>query len=335
MFNFRFKKYILLLCCIAKLSFCFAEIDLLPSWNEGHAKEAIVQFIADTTAEQSKDYIKPEDRIAVFDQDGTLWVEQPIYTQFFFAIDTIKSLASKNPEWKQEEPYKSILEYNLAEIQNFNIQDIEKIIAVSHSNMTVDEFKENVLLWLSKALHPRFQKSYTELIYQPMIEVIKYFKTKGYKVYIVSGSGQEFIRAYSEKVYGIPPEQIIGSTEKVKYEYNEGQPVLVKLPEVLFINDKKGKPEAINLFIGKRPIAAFGNSDGDRQMLEWSESSKGRSFQLLVHHDDSIREYKYDTDSKVGTFSKALMDKAKKNEWIIVSMKNDWKIIFPSDCSAQ
>lgn len=329
---YNFKLQLVLLCYFFKTFFCFGQVeDPLPSWNEGRSKQAILQFINDTTTPGSRDFIPLDDRIAVFDQDGTLWVEQPLYTQFFFAIDAIKDLASKNPEWEKSEPYQAILESNLDKIKNFTIQDIEKIIAVSHANMTVKEFQENVSSWLSKAIHPRFKKKYTELIYQPMVEVIKHFSAHGYKVYIVSGGGQEFIRTYSKNVYGIPSEQIIGSAGKVKYEYDNGKPKLLKLPEVLFIDDKNGKPEAINLFIGKLPVAAFGNSDGDRQMLEWSQSTKGKSFQLLVHHDDPVREYKYDTDSKIGTFSKTLMEEANKKGWVIVSMKNDWKKIFSFD----
>lgn len=333
MFHFRLKVQLFFICCLCKVTFCFGHVeeDPLPSWNEGQSKQAIIQFINDTTTTGSQDYITSEDRIAVFDQDGTLWVEQPIYTQFFFAIDTIKDLASKNPEWKNKQPYQAIIDGDLEKIQNFTIQEIEKIIILSHANMTVSEFKEKVQSWLSKAVHPRFKRPYTELIYQPMLEVIKYFNTHGYKIYIVSGGGQEFIRAYSEKIYGIPPEQIIGTAGKVRYEYRDGNPVLIKLPEVFFIDNENGKPEAINLFIGKKPVAAFGNSDGDQQMLEWSQSSKGKNLQLLVHHDDSVREYKYDVDSKVGTFPQALMDEAKKNNWIVVSMKNDWKVIFSFD----
>lgn len=323
------KLQLFFLYFFCKIAFCFGQInDPLPSWNEGLSKQAITQFINDTTTPGSKDYIPLKDRIAVFDQDGTLWVEQPIYTQFLFAIDTIKDLASKNPEWKNTEPYRTILEGDLEKIKNFNFQDLEKIIAMSHANMSVEEFQENVCSWLNKAVHPRFKKPFTQLIYQPMIEVINYFNNHGYKVYIVSGGGQEFIRTYSEQVYGIPPEEIIGSAGKVKYEYKMGKPELLKLPEVLFIDDKTGKPEAINLFIGKVPVAAFGNSDGDQQMLEWSQSTKRKSFQLLVHHDDPIREYKYDKDSKIGTFSQALMNEANQRGWIIVSMKNDWNKIF-------
>jgi phosphoglycolate phosphatase-like HAD superfamily hydrolase len=329
---YNFKLQVVLLCYFFKACFCFGQVDdPLPSWNEGQSKHAILQFINDTTTPGSKDYVSLEDRIAVFDQDGTLWVEQPLYTQFFFAIDAIKDLVSKNPEWKSREPYQAILESNLEKVKNFTIQDVEKIIVLSHANMTVREFQENVSSWLSKAIHPRFKKTYTELIYQPMVEVIKYFSAHGYKVYIVSGGGQEFIRTYSKKVYGIPSEHIIGSAGKVKYEYNNGKPKLLKLPEVLFIDDKNGKPEAINLFIGKIPTAAFGNSDGDQQMLEWSQSTKGKSFQLLVHHDDPVREYKYDIDSKIGTFSQTLMKEAYKKGWVIVSMKNDWKKIFSLD----
>jgi len=305
--------------------------DPLPSWNDRQTKQAIVQFINDTTTAGNKDYIIPEDRIAVFDQDGTLWVEQPLYAQFIFAMDTVKSNALKHPEWKHQQPYQAVIERDTDKIKNFTMEDIEKLIAASHSNLSVDEFKDNVQSWLSQALHPRFKKPYTDLIYQPMLEVIQYFKNHGYKVYIVSGGGQDFVRAYAEKIYGIPTQHVIGSAEKVKYEYRDGKPELMKLSEVFFINDKAGKPEAIHLFVGKRPVAAFGNSDGDRQMLEWSQSSNGRSLQLLVHHDDAAHEYQYDTVSKVGTFSQQLMDEAKRNGWNVVSMKEDWKIIFPSD----
>lgn len=327
-----FKLQLFLLCCFCKAFLCFGDsLDPLPSWNEGSAKHAILQFIQDTTTEGSKDYIPLDNRIAVFDQDGTLWVEQPVYTQFFFALDTIKNLYPKHPEWKNEEPYKTILEEDFEKIKNFSMQDIEKIIAVTHANMTVSEFQENVRAWLSQATHPRFKKPYTELIYQPMLEVIYYFESHGYKVYIVSGGGQEFIRVYAKKVYGIPTERIIGSSGKVKFDYKDGKPSLIKLPEVLFINDKQGKPEAINLILGKIPVAAFGNSDGDQQMLEWSGSAKAKTFQLLVHHDDPVREYAYDKDSKIGTFSQALMEEANKKNWTVVSMKNDWKKIFSFD----
>lgn len=325
-------KHLFLLSFCIHTAFCFGQAqDPLPSWNEGCVKRAIIQFVSDTTRPESKYCVNLEDRIVVFDQDGTLWVEQPLYTQLNFAFDQIKALASTHPEWKNREPYQAIIDDNFEKIKKFPVQDIEKIIAATHANMTVEEFKVCVEKWLENAVHPRFQKSYTKLIYKPMLEVIQYFKSHGYKAYIVSGGGQEFIRVYSEKVYGIPAEQIIGSTWRVKYEYQDGKPSLMMLPEVLFISDKTGKPEAINLIIGKKPVAAFGNSDGDRQMLEWSESSNGKSFQLLVHHDDPIREYQYDVDSKIGTFSLVLKEEALKKGWHIVSMKNDWKVIFSDD----
>jgi phosphoglycolate phosphatase-like HAD superfamily hydrolase len=330
MLKLSHRLYLLLFVC--KTTLCFSHaVDPLPSWNEGQPKQAIIQFIDDTTTPGSDDYIIPEERIAVFDQDGTLWVEQPLYPQFFFAIDSLKDLAAKNPEYKNKQPYQTLIEGDLKQIQNLSMQEVEKIITATHANMTVHEFKENVLSWLSKAVHPRFKKPYTDLIYQPMLEVIKYFKANGYQVYIVSGGGQEFIRAYADKIYGIPPERIIGSAGKVKYEYQDGSPALIKLPEVFFIDDKAGKPEAINLFIGRRPVAAFGNSDGDQQMLEWSQASKGKSFQLLVHHDDPIREYQYDVNTKVGKFSPELMKEAQQKRWAVVSMKNDWKVVFPTE----
>lgn len=324
-------KFRLLFLCYLCFAFgtCFGQLDPLPSWNEGKAKQEIISFVTATTTPGNKDYISTENRIAVFDQDGTLWVEQPIYTQFLFAIDTVRALAPQHPEWNTQEPYKSIIEGNLRKIRGFTIQDIEKIIAATHANITVEEFNERVEEWFKKAEHPRFKKPFTELIYQPMLEVINYLKAYGYKTYIVSGGGQDFIRNYSERVYGIPSEQVIGSAGKVKYEYRQGQPALIKLPEVLFIDDRAGKPEAIHLVIGKRPVAAFGNSDGDQQMLEWSQAAKGRSLQLLVHHDDPVREYAYDVDSKIGTFSQGLMKEAKEKDWVVVSMKRDWKVIFP------
>lgn len=316
-------------------TFCFAQSDPLPSWNEGPTKQAILQFIKETTLPESEDYLAPEERIATFDQDGTLWVEQPLYTQFVFAIEMAKSSFLDHPERKIQDFYHAIKEGDFAKIKDLTSQEIEKILAATHTGMTVDEFKERVQQWLEKAVHPRYQRPYPELIYQPMLEVIQLLKNHDFKIYIVSGGGQEFMRAYAEKVYGVPPEQIIGSTGKVKYEYRNGQPVLVKIPQMLFIDDKEGKPEAINLFIGRVPVAAFGNSDGDQQMLEWSAASQGKSLQLLIHHDDPVREYAYDTKSKIGTFPQSLMDEAKKRKWIIVSMKNDWTIIFPWEKSKE
>lgn len=278
----------------------------LPSWNEGRAKQAILQFVQDTTTPSHRDYIAPDDRVAVFDQDGTLWVEQPVYTQLAFAREAAKTLPP-----------------------NESVQSTEEIVAKTHSGMTVDVFNAKVAQWLQTAKHPRFDKPYTALIYQPMLEVLKLFEAHGYRVYIVSGGGQQFIRVYAQAVYGLGPDRIIGSAGKVKYGYQNGHPELVKMAEVLFVDDKAGKPEAIQLFIGKRPVAAFGNSDGDQQMLEWSQSHAGRSLQVLIHHDDAEREYAYDVASPIGQFSQALMDEAIKKGWIVVNMKNDWKVVFP------
>lgn len=269
------------------------------------------------------------ERIATFDQDGTLWVEHPIYTQFIYAIDRIKALMPLHPEWQNQEPFKAMASGQIDFLKNLTKESIEKIMAITHSGMTVDNYMETAGHWIDTAIQPRFKRPYTELIYQPMLEVIDLFQENNFTVYIVSGGGQEFIRTYSEKVYGIPPERVIGTTGKTKYEYANGQPVLIKLPQILFIDDKEGKPESINLFIGRRPIAAFGNSTGDQQMLEWTQAGKGKRLELLVHHDDAIREYAYGPETKVGTFSDALMNEAKEKDWIVVSMKNDWKIIFP------
>ena len=296
--------------------------DPLPSWNDGPIKEALLKFVEDAEA------IPVAERIAVFDQDGTLWVEQPLYTQVFFALDSIKALADKHPSWKNEEPFKTILEGKYHEFKNFTAADIEKIMIATHSGMTVEEYAERVKNWMVTARHPRYDRPFTQLIYQPMLEVINLLKQNQFQVYIVSGGGQEFIRTYAEKVYGIPPQNVIGTAGKLQYHYQEGDPVLKKLPEVLFVDDKAGKPEAINLFIGRRPVAAFGNSVGDQQMLEWTQASPTPRFELLVHHDDPEREYAYGPDSKIGRFSEALMQEANAQGWHVVSMKNDWKEIF-------
>ena len=303
--------------------------ELLPSWNEGQAKATILQFINETTKEGGNHYIPVGERIAVFDEDGTLWVEKPIYTEIFFAIEYIKSHANRHPEWKTQEPFRSVLADDKAALSHLSQKDVLKIIAASHAGITIDNFHKEVADWLEKAEHPRFERPFTQLIYQPMLEVMELFRTKQFKIYICSGGGQEFIRSFSEKVYGIPPERVIGTASKTKFEYRDGHPVLMKVADLLFINDKSGKPEGINLIIGKRPVAAFGNSTGDREMLEWTQGGKGKTLELLVHHDDPVREYAYGPDSKIGTFSVALEDEAKKKDWIIVSMKNDWKVIFP------
>jgi phosphoserine phosphatase len=306
-----------------------AQTDPLPSWNEGPTKQAIVEFVKATTDQASPKFVPPEARIATFDNDGTLWVEQPIYTQVTFAIDRVVALAPKHPEWKEQEPFKAILGRDREAMAKFTLQDIEKIVAVTHSGMTVEAFAGIVKEWVAGAKHPRFKRPYTELVYQPMLEVMKYLRANGYRTYIVTGGGQEFVRAIAESVYGVPPEQVIGTAGQTKYGYGkDGKPTLVNVPKVLLIDDKAGKPEAINFFIGRRPYAAFGNSTGDQQMLEWTQGGDGARLMVLVHHDDATREYAYGPTSKIGSFPDALMAEAKKRGWVVISMKNDWKRIF-------
>ncbi len=326
--NLSYIKYYLfiLLILFTSISFATENADPLPSWNNGSVKQNIINFVQDVTNKSSKDYVQPADRIATIDDDGTLWLEQPIYTQVIFMFDRVKQLAALHPELKQQEPYKSILDGN---INNLTDKDLEKLFELTSSGMSVADYHNIVTQWLATAINPRFKHHYTELAYQPMLEVIDYLHAKNFDVYIVSGGGQDFMRAFAQNVYNIPPEKVVGSTSKTEYQYNNGNPVLIKLQEPLFISDKSGKPEAINLFIGKKPIIAFGNSDGDRQMLEWTQSRPGKRLMLLVHHDDAKREYAYDIDSKVGHFSQSLFDEAYKNNWQIISMKNDWKVIFP------
>ena len=307
--------------------------DPLPSWNDGPAKKAIVEFVRATTDKSSPKYVEPEDRIATFDQDGTLWVSHPLYTQAMFALDRVRELVPKHPEWKNKEPFKAVIAGDREAIAKFSESDWEVIVAATHAGMTNEAFQEIVKQWLATAKHPRFKRPYTELVYQPMIEVMDYLRANGFKTYIVTGGGQEFVRVYSKRVYGIPPEQVVGSSILTKYEYRDGKPVLMREPKVFFVDDHAGKAIGINLFIGKRPYAAFGNSGGDREMLEWTTAGEGARLAMLVLHDDAEREYAYGPagglpDTKVGTFSQALMDEAKKNGWIVISMKNDWKRVF-------
>lgn len=305
-------------------------IDSLPSWNDGSAKQSILQFAEKASTPGDPDFIPQEDRIAAFDQDGTLWVEHPLYAQFYFAFSRIKAEATNHPEWETKEPFRSVLKGDKEKIEQFTLKEIEQLIADSHSGMTVDAFDKLVEDWLKTAKHPRFDKPFTSLVYQPMLEVIQLLKDKGFKVYIVSGGGQAFIRVYANRVYGIPPEQVIGSAGKVRYNWNLGHPELIKLPELLFLDDHTGKPEGIYLIIGKPPVIAFGNSDGDQQMLEWTTSGKKNRLGILIHHDDPVREYAYDNSTKIGTFSEALMRESEQEKWIVVSMKDDWNVIFPT-----
>ena len=302
--------------------------DPLPSWNDGETKQSIVDFVAKVTKEGSSDFVPIAERIATFDNDGTLWCEQPMYFQLIFALDRVKALAPQHPEWKNKEPFASLLKGDVKGALAGGERAIAEIIMVTHAGMTTAEFEQLVKDWLAIAKHPKFKKPYTECVYQPMLELLTYLRDNGFKTFIVSGGGIEFMRPWTEKVYGIPPEQVVGSSIKTKYEMRDGKPVLVRLPEINFIDDKTGKPVGINAHIGRRPIAAFGNSDGDQQMLEWTQAGNGARLMMLVHHDDAEREFAYGAKSHIGTFSDALMDEAKKNGWTVISMKNDWKKIF-------
>ena len=303
--------------------------DPLPSWNDGATKKAILEFVRATTDKASPAFVPPAERIATFDNDGTLWAEQPLYTQLAFALEQVKVLAPKHPDWNTKEPFKAVLTGDKEAMAKFTTKDLEQIAVATHSGMTTEQFHATVTDWLKVAKHPRFKHLYTECIYQPMLEVMKHLSANGFKTYIVTGGGQAFVRAFSEQAYGIPPEQVIGSALKLKFTYSADKASMLRLPVPLLIDDEEGKPEDIELFIGRKPLAAFGNSDGDRQMLEWTQSGPGRRLMALVHHDDAQREYAYGPTSKIGTFSDSLMNQAKKQGWTVISMKNDWKQVFP------
>ncbi|HEY6273195.1 MAG TPA: HAD family hydrolase [Terriglobales bacterium] len=311
-----------------------AVADPLPSWNDGPAKQAIVNFVKITTDKANSQFVPPEDRIAVFDQDGTTWVEQPMYSQVLFAFDRVAELAPQHPEWKTKPPFRAIVTGDREAMAKFTLKDVEVIAMATHTGMTVDAFQPIVRDWMEKAKHPRFDKPYPQMVYQPILEVMKYLRENGYRTYIVTGGGQDFVRTYAQQVYGIPPEQIIGSALDIQYQYNqEGEGILMRDPKLLLNNNGTGKAENIYLFLGKRPHAAFGNSTGDRQMLEYTQGGGGASLEMLVLHDDATREYAYGPaqglpDSKVGTFTQALYDEAQAKGWTVISMKNDWKQIF-------
>jgi len=312
------------------VSAAFAQTDPLPSWNDGPAMQAIVSFVEKVTDKEGKDYVPPEDRIATFDNDGTLWVEQPMYTQLAFALDRVKALAPEHPEWKDKQPFKAVLEGDMKTLAASGEKGVAELVMATHAGMTPAEFQQIVSDWLAKAKHPRFKRRYTDLVYEPMLELLSYLRDNGFTTYIVSGGGTEFVRNFSEPVYGIPPAQVVGSSIKTKYEVVDGKPTLIRLPEMHFIDDKEGKPVGINEYIGQRPIAAFGNSDGDYQMLDWTTSGEGPRLGLIVHHTDAEREYAYDRDSTFGRLDKAL-DAAPKKGWVVVDMKNDWKTVFPPE----
>jgi phosphoglycolate phosphatase-like HAD superfamily hydrolase len=300
----------------------------LASWNDGPAKSAILDFVAKVTREGSPDFVSRSERIATFDNDGTLWCEQPLYVQLLFALDRVTALAPQHPEWKDHEPFASLLKGDVQAALAGGEPAIAKIMMVTHAGMTTEEFEKIVMDWIATAKHPKTGKLYTEMVYQPMVELLAYLRANGFKTFIVSGGGIEFMRPWTEKVYAVPPEQVVGSSIKTKYETRDGKPVLVRLSEVNFIDDKTGKPVGINEHIGRRPIAAFGNSDGDRQMLEWTAAGSGLRLMVLVHHDDAQREFAYGAESKIGTFSDELMTEAQRNRWTVISMKNDWKRVF-------
>ena len=306
----------------------------LSSWNDGAAKQAIVDFVRATTERSSPDYVPPEERIATFDQDGTLWVEQPMYTQVVYCLDRVPLVVAKKPELKNVEPFKTVLSGKREAIAKLPMRDLEKILFATLTGMTVEEFSAEAKTWIETAKHPRWNRPYTELVYQPMLDVLRYLRDNGYKTYIVTGGGQDFVRVYAEKVYGIPPEQVVGTATGTQYGYGkDGKPHLIKDPKLLLNDNNAGKPEGIQLMIGRRPYASFGNSTGDRQMLEWIGAGAGARLKMLVLHDDATREYAYGPaaglpDSKVGTFTPALYDEAKKKGWTVISMKNDWRRIF-------
>jgi phosphoserine phosphatase len=301
--------------------------DPLPSWNDGSAKQAIVTFIKETTAKGGSKFVAPEERVAAFDQDGTTWVEQPAYTQVLFAFHQLGVLAAKDPTLKKTEPFKTVLSGDTAAIAKLGIPELLKVVTATHSGMTVDAFQKAVQDWITTAQHPRYKRLYTDLVYLPMLEVMQYLRANGYKTIIVTGGGQDFVRAYVERVYGIPRDQVVGSAAGTTFGYDaSGKATLTKDPKLLWINDKSAKPVEIYQAIGRRPVMAFGNGDGDQYMLEYTEDGGGARFMMLVHHDDAAREYA--TDATMSVFSEALMEKAKQRGWCVVSMKNDWKRMF-------
>jgi phosphoglycolate phosphatase-like HAD superfamily hydrolase len=302
--------------------------DPLPSWNDGSLKAAILDYVARVTTPGSPDFVPEPQRIATFDNDGTLWVEQPLYTQFVFVVDRVKAASNQHPEWKKKEPFKSALDGNTKKLLGYGEKGLMVLLTATHSGMTTVEFNDIVSAWLKMAKHPRFDRLYTDLTYAPMIELLEYLRANGFTTFIVSGGGTAFMRAYTEQCYGIPPWQVVGSSGETEFRYWDSSPTLVKLPELLFFDDGPGKAEGINHYIGRQPIFAFGNSTGDKEMLEWTANCKGLCFMGLVHHDDAKREYDYGPNSDVGHFPVELMEYALANGWNVVSMKNDWNRIF-------
>ncbi|HET6574808.1 MAG TPA: HAD family hydrolase [Fimbriiglobus sp.] len=302
--------------------------DPLPSWNDTATKKAITDFVSRVTKEGSPDFVPVPERIAVFDNDGTLWCEQPVYTQVVFALDRVKAMAGKHPEWKEKQPFKAVLEGDHKALVAAGQKGLVEIIAATHTGMTLDEFEAAVKEWIATARHPKYKRPYTECVYQPMLEVLAYLRANGFKTFIASGGTTDFMRPWADQVYGIPPEQIVGSTFKSKYVVRDGKPAIVIEPQIDLIDDHAGKPVGIARLIGRRPVMAFGNSDGDFEMLEYTTSGPGLRFGLLVHHTDAEREYAYDRTSHVGKLDRGL-DEAAKRGWVLADMKADWKTVFP------
>ena len=304
-----------------------AQTDALPSWNDGPAKASITDFVKRVSTQGDPDFVSPEQRIAVFDNDGTLWCEQPMYVQLAFVLDRVKAMAPLHPEWKDKQPFKAVLERDMKTVADSGERGLVELAMVTQAGMTTDEFAKIVSDWLATARHPRFNRRYTEIVYQPMLELLAYLGANGFKTFIVSGGGIEFMRPWSEQVYGVPPEQVVGSSIKTKFEMRDGRPTLFRVPEINFVDDGPGKPVGINEHVGRRAIAAFGNSDGDLEMLQWATMSGGVRLGLIVHHTDAEREYAYDRQSHFGKLDKAL-DAAALNRWTLVDMKKDWKRVF-------
>lgn len=315
------------ICALIFTASAVRAADPLPSWNDTAPKKAVVAFVERVTTAGSPDFVPVAERIATFDNDGTLWVEQPLPFQLFFTLDRVKALAPQHPEWKDKEPFASLLKGDVKKALAGGEKALFEILMYTHAGMTTDEFEEIVTSWIATARHPKTGKLYTEMVYQPMLELLAYLQANGFKTYIVSGGGVEFMRPWTEKVYGIPPEQVIGSSVREEYATRDGKPVIVRLPELSFIDDKEGKPVGIQMHIGRRPIASFGNTDGDLQMMQWTAAGKGARLCLYVHHTDAAREWAYDRKSLAGKFDRGL-DEAQARGWVVVDMKNDWNTIF-------
>lgn len=325
---YKLSLVVLFLFCSCS-NFAWAQNDPLQSWNEGSSKSAIIAFVQAVTDKSGPDYVPPGERIAVFDNDGTLWSEQPVYFQLYFAMDRIKELAADHPEWKNQQPFKAVLEEDIKTLAASGKEGLIQLIMVTHAGMTSDDFTDIVKKWLQTATHPTLKKPYTELVFKPMLELLDYLRKNDFKNYIVSGGGIEFMRPWSEEIYGIPPERVVGSSIVTKFEIDDGKPVLVREPKLNFIDDKAGKPVGINQHIGRRPIFAFGNSDGDLQMLQYTTLGvTAKRFAGIVHHTDEIREFSYDRNSHIGRLDKALIE-ADSNGWTVVDMKKEWKVIYP------